>query len=166
MALGARLRRWLWMLLGAVAFALLIVASFFVTLPLRDADKTDAARTLVAWIVEARAVPGFGEAYPDAQWMPKKKRFFVVCDFVPAEVSLSDDPRVQRITAQQHDEVFKKHRFDDTDYMYIELKSESDSALIMEFSNVFGGLAGHGYRFEFRRTVWGLRASGKFLWVS
>ena len=148
MALGARVRRWRWILTVAVALAVLIVASFFVTLPLREGDKTDAARSLVAWIVEARSVPGFGEAYPDAQWMPKRKRFFVVCDFLPAGVALSEDPRVQRITAQEHDDVFKKHRFDDTDYMYIELKSESGSELIMEFSNVFGGLAGHGYRFE------------------
>ena len=47
------------------------------------------------------------------------KRFFVVCDFLPPEVSLSDDPRVQRITAKEHDEVFKNHRFNDTDYIFI-----------------------------------------------
>jgi hypothetical protein len=98
--------------------------------------------------------------------MPKRKRDFVVCDFLPAGVCLSDDPRVQRIAAQEYYEVFKKHRFDDTDYMFMELKSESASELVVEFSNVFGSLAGHGYRFEFRRTIWGLRASGKFLWVS
>jgi hypothetical protein len=166
MALGAKFRRRRWYLLGAVVIALLVVASFYVTLPHRETDKTDAARSLVAWIVEGRSVPGFGEHYPDAQHMPKRKRFFVVCDFLPAGVSVSDDPRVQRITAQEFDDVFKKSRFDDTDYMFVELKSESGSELVVEFSNVFGGLAGHGYRFEFRRTVWGLRASGKFLWVS
>jgi len=166
MALGTRLRRWHWVLVVTAAFAALVIASFFVPLPLREADKIDAARSLVAWIVESRSVPGFGEPYPDARWMTRGKRFFVACDFVPAGVSLSDDPRVQRITAQEYDAVFKKHQFNDTDYMFIELKSESGTKLVLELSNVFGSLAGHGYRLEFRRTVWGLRASGKFLWVS
>jgi hypothetical protein len=147
---------------------LLVVAmtSLVVPLPLRESDKAEAARDLVAWIVEGRPVPGFGEPYPDAQWMPRMKRFFVVCDFLPAGVSLSDDPRVQRIPAQQYEEVYKKHRFDDTDYLFLELKSASETELVLEFSNVFGLLAGHGYRFTVRRTAWGLRASGKFLWVS
>jgi|SRR5262249_34808365 len=166
MALSARFCRWRWYLLAAVVSMLLVVASLVATLPLRETDKTMAARSLVAWIVEGRSVPGFGEDYPDAQHMPKKKRFFVVCDFVPAEVSLSDDPRVHRITVQEYDEVFRQNRFDDADYMFIEMNSESASELVVQFSNVFGGLAGHGYRFEFRRTVWGLRTSGKFLWVS
>jgi hypothetical protein len=164
MVINSRLRRWL--LLSAALVVVLAFASIFVTLPLRDSDKADAARELVAWIVEGRDVPGFGEAYPDAQWMPKRKRFFVICDFIPPEVSLSDDQRVQRITAQKYDEVFERHRFDDTDYMVIELKSESPGELVLEFSNAFGGLAGHGYRFEFRRKLWGLRANGKFLRVS
>jgi hypothetical protein len=166
MTLGARLGRWRWLLVIGSTVVVLVIASLFVTLPLRDADKAAAARCLVAWIVEGRSVPGFGEPYPDAQWMPKRKRFFVVCDFLPAGVSLSDDPRVERITAQEYDTVFKKHRFDDTDYMFIEMKSESRFELVVEFSNMFGSLAGHGYRFQFRRTVWGHRASGKFLWVS
>jgi hypothetical protein len=165
MVFGALLRRRSWLLL-VVVFAALLVGSFFVPLPVREADKADAARNLVAWIVEGRSVPGFGESYPDARWMPKKKRIFVVCDFLPAGVSLSEDPRVQRVTAQEYDEVFKHYRFNDTDYIFIELKSESASELVVEFSNVFASLAGHGYRFEFRRTVWGLRATGKFLWVS
>jgi hypothetical protein len=166
MAFGGKCRRWRWYLLAAVVIVLLIVASIFVTLPLRETDKMNVARNLVAWIVEGRSLSGFGEDYPDAQHMPKMKRFFVVCNYFPVGASVSDDPRVQRITAQEYEELFKKHRYDDTDYMFIELKSESATELVVEFSNVFGGLAGHGYRFEFRRTIWGLRASGKFLWVS
>ena len=164
--LMAWLCRWRRVLLVVALVWLLAIATNFVTLPLRDSDKTEAAQNLIAWIVEGRSVPGFGEKYPDAQWMPKKKRFFVICDFIPPEVSLSDDPRVQRIMSQEYDAVFKKHRFDDTDYMFIELKSEAGNQLVLEFSNVFGSLAGHGYRFEFHRKVWGLRAIGKFLWVS
>lgn len=165
MVFGRLLCRWRW-LLPAGAFAMLLVGSFLVPLPIREADKADAARKLVAWIVEGRSVPGVRETYPDAQWMPKQNRFFVVCDFLPAGVSLSDDARVQRITAKEHDDVFKQHRFDETVYMRIELNSESPSSLAVVFASFFGELAGHGYRFEFRRTVWGLRASGRFLWVS
>lgn len=163
MAICANLRRWRWPLL---AITVLIVGSFFLTLPARSSDKEDAARSLVAWIVDDRAVSGHEKKYPDAKWMPKQKRFFVVCDFLPADVSLSDDPRVQRITSQEYEAVYKKYRFDDTDYIHLELKSDSESELVVEISNTFGSMAGHGYRFEFHRTVWGLRASGKFLWVS
>ncbi len=166
MVIGARLRRWRWILLAVGLVILLAGASFFVTLPLRGSDKADAARDLVAWIVEGRSLPGFGDAYPDAEWMPERKRFFVICEFIPPEVSLSDDPRVQRIRDQEYDALFKKHRFDHTDYMFIELKAESPNELVLELSNVFGWLGGHGYRFDFRRTVWGLRAGGKLLWVS
>ena len=166
MGIGARLGRWRWVLLAASLVVLLAVASGFVTLPLRDSDKAAAARTLVAWIVEGRPVPGFGEQYTDAQWMPRQQRFVVICDFVPPEVSLSDDQRVQRITVQEQGAIFKKHRFDATDYMVIKLELESRSELILEFSNAFGHWAPHGYRFEFRRKVWGLRSSATFLWVS
>lgn len=166
MALGARPRRWGWLLLAAAVVVSFVVASLFMTLPLRADDKTEAARRLVAWVVEDRSLPGWGEPYPDAKWMSKKKRFFVVCDFLPAGVSLSDDPRVQRVTGKESDELYKKVGYGDTVYTVIELKSESGNELVLEFSNAFGKLAAHWYRFEFRRTVWGLRARGKLLGVS
>jgi len=156
-------------LLTVAALLPLVLGAFsanFLALPLRDSDKADAARSLVAWIVEGRSVPGFRETYPDARWMPGEKRFFVICDFLPPEMSVSDDSRVQRITRGEYDDVFKKHGFDDTDYITIELRTDSRQVLVFEFSNSFGPLAAHGYRFEFRRKLWGLRSNGKFLWVS
>src|SRR5256885_1961117 len=108
---GAKLNRWRWFLLAAAVLLLLAIASAFVTLPLRDSDEAKAAQDLVAWIVEGRSVPGFGEEYPDAQWMPEKKKFFVICVFLPADASLSDDLRVQRITSQEYEAVFKKLRY-------------------------------------------------------
>jgi len=166
MVISVQVRRWRWPLLAAGAVVLAVVGVSFLSLPLRDSDKVEAAQGLVAWIVEGRPVPGFGEEYRGAQWMPERKRFFVICGFLPAEVPLSNDPRVQRISAQEHEAVFKKHQFDDTDYITIKLKSESESEIVLEFSNLFSSKAGHGYKFEFRRKIWGLRASGKFLWVS
>src|SRR5262245_38385567 len=137
MVFRAQLYRWRWFLLAAAVLLLLAIASTFVTLPLRDSDKAKAAQNLVAWIVEGRSVPGFGEEYPDAQWMPEKKKFFVICDFLPADVLLSDDPRVQRITSQDYKAVFQKQRYDGADYIFIELKSVSESELVLEFCNAF-----------------------------
>jgi hypothetical protein len=166
MALATRLHRWGWLVLLAGVGASLTVASLFVILPLRADDKTSAARSLVAWIVEGRPLSGWGEPYPDAKWMTGREHFLVVCDFLPAGLSLSDDPRVQRVTAKEADEFAKKHRFDGTAYMAIELKSESGKEMVLEFSNVFSSTAGHWYRFEFSRIVWGLRARGKLLSVA
>lgn len=166
MILCGRLYCWRRLLLSGTLVTLLAIATIFVNLPLRDSDKTDVARDLVAWLVAGRSVPGFGEAYADAQSMPRQKRFFVICDFIPPEVSLSDDPRVLRITAQQNVEVFKKHWYDQTAYVHIELKSASATELVLEFSNVFAPMAAHGYTLEFRRNLWGLRAKGKLQWVS
>jgi hypothetical protein len=160
------LNRWRWALFATVVIIFLGFVTFFLSLPLREIDKTQAARILVAWIVEGRSVPGFGEKYPDARHMPEMKRFFITCDFLPPEVPLSEDPRVQRISEKEEEAVFKKHRFNDTDYIIIKLKSEGPKEMVLEFSNTFGGLAAHGYRFEFRRKIWGLRASGQLLWVS
>ncbi len=165
---AAQFRRWRWALLLVffVFFVLLTGAVNCLTFPLHESDKAEAARLLVAWIVEGRSLPGFGEEYPDAKRMPGMKRFFVICDFLPADVLLSNHPRVQRISRNEFDSAFEKHGFKDTDYIFIELKSESGMELMVEFENGFGGLAGHGYRFEFRRKVWGLRATGKLLWVA
>jgi hypothetical protein len=79
MAIRAWLHRWRWLLLAAAILLLLAGASAFVTLPLRDGDKAQAARDLVAWIIDGRSVPGLDENYPDAQSMPTRKQFFVIC---------------------------------------------------------------------------------------
>jgi hypothetical protein len=152
------------MLILQIAIAALSVN--FLTLPLRESDKAEAASVLVAWIVEGRPVPGFVEMYPDAKWMPSKERIFVVCEFLPSSTFVSSDSRVKRVGENESGELFEKSGFDKTDYITIERKMESKYVLVVELSNQFGGMGGHGYRFEFRRKLWGLRARGKLLWVS
>jgi len=166
MAVGVRRRRRWWFLFAAALIILLAAGTSFLPLPLRDSDKAQAAEALVAWIVNGQSLPGFAEEYPDAQHMPKQKRFFIICDFVPSDVLLSTDSRVQRITEKERETVFKAHRYDDTDYIFITLKSESSTLIVVEFTNAFGHVAAHYYSFEFRRKLWGLRASGKLLGVS
>jgi len=135
-------------------------------LEVRDSDDSEAARSIVAWIVESRRIPGFWGTYPDARWMRDQRRFFVVSEFLPQSVVLSEDHRVRRITQAQCEQLFEQYGYDDTDYLVLELKGRSQTRITIEASNMFGGLAGHGYRFVFRRTVFGLRAKGQFLWVS
>ena len=55
---------------------------------------------------------------------------------------------------------------DSTAYIDLALKSESPRLLVHEVSNYHGSLGAQGYRFEFRRKIWGLRGWGKLLWVS
>ena len=152
------------MLISQIAIAALSVN--FLSLPLRESDSIEAARMLVAWIVDGQAVPGYGESYPDANWMPAKKRFVVVCDDLPSSETLSGDARVHRVTSSEYDELFKQYGFNEIDYITIERATESRYVLVLKFSNQFGSLGGHGYQFEFRRKLWGLRARAKFLWVS
>jgi hypothetical protein len=61
-------------LLILLAVGPLIVGAFsidFLTLPLKDSDTTQAARMLVAWIVEGDRLPGAG-GYPAAEIRGKR----------------------------------------------------------------------------------------------
>jgi hypothetical protein len=138
----------------------------FLTLPLRDLDKAKAARSLIAWIVEERPLPGFGEGAADAHWFRKSKSLLVVCDFLPLSTELSNDPRVRRVTREEFDKAIKDPDFTTTVYIDLVLKSESSRVFVFEVSYYHGNLGAQGYQFEFRRKVWGLRARGRLLWVS
>jgi hypothetical protein len=150
-------------LLALVLGAALLLPNY----PLREADRAAAARALVAWVVEDRPLPGFGERYADPDSMAAMKRIYVVCEFLPEGEAVSADPRVQRITPSEGQAIFEKHGWEaQTACLCIELKEATEYTCTFEVSNVFGPLAGHGYRFVVRRKQWGLRIEGKFLWVA
>jgi hypothetical protein len=151
---------------GLLPILLAVLSASFVTLPLRDSDKVDAARNLIALIVEDDRVPGFDEAVADGQWIRNRKSLVVACSFVPARTPLSDDSRVCLVEQQEFDQSLKNPDFTSTAYIELVLKSESPRLLAIEVSNYHGALSTQGYRFEFRRKVWGLRAWGTLLWVS
>jgi hypothetical protein len=155
-------------LAGAGLLALVLGAALLLpNYPLREADKAAAARALVAWVVEDRPLPGFGERYADPNSMAAMKRIYVACDFLPEGEAVSADPRVQRITPSEGRAIFDKFGWErQTAYLSIELKEATEYAYTFEVTNVFGPLAGHGYRFVVRRKQWGLRVEGKFLWVA
>jgi hypothetical protein len=161
----------IWTERGCLFVALVLVvgfgvSAFFWRLPLSDTDKAEAAQCLVAWIVEDKTIPGSGEQYPDAKFIPGTKRFIVACDAIPSNVSLSDDPRVIRVSPKELQMAFDKANFEENAYIQIKLASETDRELVLEFQIATGMLGGHGYRFTYHRTILGLRASGEMLWVS
>jgi hypothetical protein len=151
---------------GLLPIPLAVLSANFMTLPLRESDKAEAARNLIAWVVEDRPVPGFDEPVADGQWIRKRQSLVVACGFVPSGSRLSDDTRVRLVAQQEFDQSMKKPDFDSTAYIEVVLKSESPRLLVLEVSNYHGSLGAQGYRFEFRRKVWGLRGWGKLLWVS
>src|SRR3954470_7901346 len=96
--------------LGPIPLAAL--SANFLLLPLRESDKVDATRNLVAWIVENRPMPGFGEAYSDPRWREDTNRFLVICDYLSPDARVSDDSRVQRITRKEFDDIRQKTGLD------------------------------------------------------
>jgi hypothetical protein len=77
-----------------------------------------ASRAIVAWVFEdqsmpgfedVRQVPGFGEhrfsgpggGYVSSDVMREAKRWYVICDFLPQDIPLSDNPRIERISAEE-----------------------------------------------------------------
>ena len=121
------------MTIGPVVLA--VLSANFLALPLRESDKVEAARQLVAWIVEEQTVPGFDEEYPDAKHVRNKTLFLLCCDFLPLDARLSTDPRVQRVTRTEFD---SSQGFDGKDYILIELEADSKWLLVLDFSNHFG----------------------------
>jgi hypothetical protein len=147
-------------LVGVVVVAFTAAGVVVPTYDLTDADKAEAARRVVAWVVENKPLPGSSAAYPDAAGMAACKRFYVLCDFLPEDAPLSDDPRVRRVSATEFDERFKKEGYaDGTDYLEIRAAREGDGPFALKSSNLSGPLAGREYQFEFRKKLWGVQTS-------
>jgi hypothetical protein len=166
-AAPAKRRRRRIVALAVVVLVLQVVAAFLLlrSYRLRETDQHEVARVLVAWIVEDERLPGFGEHYPDAQHMPGQIRFFVICDFLPEDESISSDPKVRRIAESEYKAIFKQYGYGNTDYLAIELKEVTEDSCTFELSNMFSRSAGHDYQFVVSRKLWGLRFSGKLLRV-
>ena len=91
----------------------------------------------------------------------------MICDFLPADVSLSSDPRVQRVTAAESKAHFENNDYrDGTDYLGIEIVSETPTELQLAGANSFGFLGAHGFHLVFRNSNGKLTAEGGTTWVS
>ncbi len=73
--------------------------------------ELQATRVIVAWAFDGQPMPGFEEVeqvpgigevryaggYVSSTRMREADRWYVVCDFLPRDTLLSDDPRIERI---------------------------------------------------------------------
>jgi len=143
-----------------------VFSANFLTLPLRNSDKTEAARTLIDWVVKDIPLSGSRERANDAHFFSDKKTFLVTCDFLPVDTRLSNDLRVCCVTRHEFDAAILNPDFATTVYIDLGLKSVSSRLLVIDFTYSYGSLGAQGYQIEFRRKLWGLRARGKLLWVS
>ena len=156
----------LWLLTGA-GLALIAAAVLLPTYSLTKEDKERAARAVVAWIAENRSLPGSFETYPDAKAMASRKRIFVACDFLLEGAPISADQRVQRVSLAEYNQLLQEQSFhEDNDYLLLEMKEDAGNQFVLEASNLFAPLGGHGYRFVFRKKLWGLQVNPLFLWVA
>lgn len=148
--------------LSPVLFAPL--SATFLMLSLREADKANAARILIDWLVDGRPVPGFDELPVNGEITRKKRSFAVACSFIDARTQLSSDSRV-RIVSHPEPSSLKRRQDESVAHIGIGLKSESRWQLVLEIENDYGVSSGcQAYRFVFHRRVWGLRGHGELLW--
>ena len=151
--------RTLLILMAVGPIPLAALSANFLTLPLRESDKIDATRHLVAWIVENRPMPGFGESYPDLKWKRYTEHFLVTCDYLSPDARVSDDSCVQRVTRKEFDDILQSTGLDNGIRIQPTINSKQVLGLDAE---CFGGLHhSRGFEFEFRRKVWGLQSLRK-----
>jgi hypothetical protein len=156
-----------WLLAGA-GIALVWAAVLLPTYSLTNEDKVQATRAVVGWIVEDKSLPGSVGAYQGAKTMASRKRFIVTCDFLPGGVPISADQRVQRVSLDEYNRLLKEQFFrGECDYLLLEVKEDAGNQFVLEASNLFGPLGGHGYRFVFRKNLGGfMRTWNSYGWRS
>lgn len=148
------------MALGPIPLAAL--SANFLTLPLRESDKVDATRHLVAWIVENRPMPGFDEAYSNPRWLEDTKHFLVICDYLSPDAPVSDSSKVERITRKEFDHILYTSGLDNG--ILIEPTINSKQVIGLKVDCYSGLIRSPGFEFEFRRKLWGLRTLKKSWW--
>jgi hypothetical protein len=146
------------------SIVLLVTLIFLPSYRITDSDKIEAVIYIVAWISEEKPIPGFDQEYPD--WdIIKKKQILVVCDFLPSSVTISLNPRVQRISVDEYQKKMREKGFEGIDYLVLKIQGENSFQLSVEASNRFGISAGHGYLFSFSKKIYGLKVNGKLSWI-
>jgi hypothetical protein len=126
-------------------------------------DKAEAVRLILAWLTGDGRIPGFDQDYPDPMKTKDGKPILLVCDFLPADVRLTDNPRFHRVSqaeydkavAEDHSDLFEQVR------LRIEVRGDSDQELKLLVDNHVSAKGGHQYGFVFRKTSQGLTASGE-----
>ena len=123
------------LVIAAVCVGLAVWSPDFMSLPLREMDKENAAKAMTAWLIEGGQITGFPDAYGDAKFVKNKKQLFLVCDFVSPDASLSNDPRVVRVSPEKDKEMYETHGFGETDYIGMKKIAESSRLIVVELTN-------------------------------
>ncbi len=76
--------------------------------------ELQATRAVVAWVFEGQPIPNFEEViqvpgveehkydrYGGSAAMREAERWYVICDFLPQGVALSDNPKIERISEEE-----------------------------------------------------------------
>lgn len=123
--------------------------------------KRQAAQAIVAWAFENKPIPGFVEdayegRYVGSDRIRQTKQWYVDCDFLPQHVSLSDDPRLTRVSKEDASEIFRLEResvgSDDSSFLVMRLRSVSRNRI--ELSVVISYAEGaEGALYDFVFTV-------------
>jgi hypothetical protein len=158
------LPKWLLHLLPAsgLSFATVFLATY-PSYQMTERDEVEAVRSIVAWIAEHKPLPGLEEEYPDGL-LVENMDVVVTCDFLPPDAHISPTPRIRRVTAND----YRAHLHDTywrADYLKIEIKEKSNKKIVFEASNIISPMAGHGYKIEFQKKIYGLRSKVEFLWI-
>ena len=151
-----------------------------------EGRRLEIARTLAAWIVEAKPLPGRAGERPGPGFS-NLERYFLTCDFVPGGKVLSDDPRAERVPVAASEQVYLEHGYGPDPrpwyarllrrprlmiavgtygYADFRLEAETDEVFVVEVAFRFGGRAGRGYRVWFRQREGELRAYVQVGWFA
>lgn len=127
-------------------------------------DKAAAVRLLLGWLTGDERIPGFDRDYPDAYRMKGNATTFLVCDFLPADAQVTENPRFRRISQAEYDKAFADQGMDayqHGSYLRIVPAGETGQEFTFVVENMMNSRAGHRYRFVFRKTGQGLTANGE-----
>jgi hypothetical protein len=129
------------------------------------ASKDEAVRLVLAWLTGDGRLPGFDQNYPDAGRMKGKSPTFFVCEFLPADAVVTENPKFHRISQAEYDKAFRENSLEAVyaqgGYLRIDLAGESSGEVTLLVKNMTIARAGHSYRFVFRNDGAGLQVSGK-----
>ncbi len=157
-------------LLLTLALAMCLIVGFIAVLvpsySLRRSDKSQAARYVIGWFTKGTPIPGVKDQYPDLPLVADVNQILVVCDFLPEDEVLFLDPRIKRVSTSRYKEVFEKEGYKGNSYLIIIVQEDATLRLSLDARSMLGSNAAYGYRFTFRRKLWGLSAQSELLWVT
>lgn len=135
----------------AVIMAIVALVWYLVHRSTRDLE-VQASRAIVAWVFEDQPITGFESGYVGLSQMCRATRWYVICDFLPQDVSLSDNPRIERVSEGDGLEILEQESdgSENSSFLVIHLRSASRNKVVLAMLTAYGGgLGGHMYEFTF-----------------